>query len=54
MDVLMPHPIYAPLNWMCILNPSDASLDAIRPLLEEAHAIAFGRRQRREERGRQG
>ena len=37
-DVLLPHPIYAPQQWICILNPSDATFDAVlKPLLNEAH-----------------
>jgi hypothetical protein len=52
LDVLMPHPIYASLNWVCVLNPSDATFEAIRPLLVEAHATALGRHERREARER--
>ncbi len=49
-DVLMPHPIYSPLNWVCIVNPSEATFEALQPLLAEAHAIAGGRRERRTKR----
>ena len=51
LDAFMPHPIYASLNWVCVLNPSEATLEAVRPLLEEAHGIAAARRSRRETRG---
>ncbi len=51
LDRLMPHPIYSPLGWLCVLNPSPATLEALWPLLEEAHAIALERRARRESRG---
>ena len=38
LDVLMPHPVYAPQHWACILNPSTESFDdVIKPLLDEAH-----------------
>lgn len=37
-DQLMPHPVYASQHWVCVVNPT--TLDAVRPLLEEAHAFA--------------
>ena len=38
LDTLMPHPVYAPQHWACILNPSTESFDnVIKPLLDEAH-----------------
>ena len=38
LDTLMPHPVYAPQHWACILNPSDVTFDrVIKPLLDEAH-----------------
>jgi len=46
-DVLMPHPVYGPNHFVCILNPSDASFQEIRPLLDEAYRIASGRVERR-------
>ncbi|MEA3199594.1 MAG: hypothetical protein QOE90_1022 [Thermoplasmata archaeon] len=36
-DVLLPHPVYAPMGWVCVVNPSDATWRALRPLLEEAY-----------------
>ena len=51
LDVVMPHPIYASLNWVCVLNPSAATFEAVRPLLDEAYGIALARRGRREARG---
>ena len=49
-DTLMPHPIYSPLAWFCVVDPSDATFASLTPLLEEAHAIASGRTDRREAR----
>ena len=51
LDVLMPHPIYASLNWVCVLNPGGPTREALQPLLTEAHGIALARRERREARG---
>lgn len=44
LDILMPHPVYAPLSWVCVLNPSAATFERLRPLLEEAHGLAVRRR----------
>ena len=43
LDVLMPHPVYGVNHWVCVLNPSDATLDEIRPLIDEAYQIAVRR-----------
>jgi hypothetical protein len=43
LDVLLPHPIYAPQSWICVLNPSQVTFEELRPLLSEAHALAVRR-----------
>ena len=53
LDVLMPHPVYSPNYFVCILNPSDASFAEIKPLLDEAYRIGAGRVQRRSARRQQ-
>ena len=41
LDKLMPHPVYGRMNWVCILNPSDAKFrSVVQPLLTEAYQIA--------------
>jgi hypothetical protein len=50
LDQLMPHPVYAPLSWVCVLNPSAATFDVVRPLLAEAYQRAVGRNAKRETR----
>jgi Family of unknown function (DUF6194) len=41
LDQLMPHPVYGRMNWVCILNPSDATFrSVVQPLLAEAYEIA--------------
>jgi hypothetical protein len=42
-DHLMPHPVYAPQSWVCVLNPSEATFQAVRPLLAEAYELAVQR-----------
>jgi hypothetical protein len=38
LDRLLPHPVYAPQSWVCVLNPSARTFDAVKPLLAEAYA----------------
>jgi hypothetical protein len=52
LDQLMPHPVYAPQSWVCVLNPSNETFQSVvRPLLAEAYDLAAGRHARRETRG---
>src|SRR4051794_40367736 len=46
-DRLMPHPVYAAQRWLCVVNPSAATFERLRPLLDEAHGIAKRRYERR-------
>ncbi len=43
LDQLMPHPVYAPQLFVCVLNPSAETFEAVKPLLAEAYAIAARR-----------
>ena len=47
LDTLMPHPDYAAQSWFCVLNPSDAIFDKLRPMLSEAYESAVRRASRR-------
>jgi uncharacterized protein DUF6194 len=47
LDTIMPHPDYATQSWLCLLNPSDATFQKIRPLLNEAYELAVRRASRR-------
>jgi hypothetical protein len=40
LNVLMPHPVYAPQSWVSVLNPSDATFEQVKPLLDEAYRRA--------------
>jgi hypothetical protein len=46
LDQLLPHPMYAPMSWVCLLNPSDATFQTVRPLLAEAYDLAVKRNAR--------
>ena len=43
LDELLPHPVYAPQAWVCVLNPSEATFERVRPLLAEAYQRAVRR-----------
>ena len=43
--------VYAPMSWVCVLNPSVATFQAVRPLLAEAYQLAVSRYAKRETRG---
>src|SRR5262245_42769429 len=51
LDQILPHPVYAPMSWICVLNPSDATFEAVRPLLAEAYDLAARRHATRAARG---
>ncbi|MBB6099370.1 hypothetical protein HNR42_002811 [Deinobacterium chartae] len=50
LDRLMPHPVYAPMSWVCVLNPGPATFEVLRPLLAEACDLAARRAARRADR----
>ncbi len=48
LDQVMPHPVYAPQFWLCVLNPSEETFQSVRPLLAEAYERAVARYNRTE------
>ncbi len=40
LDLLMPHPVYAWMGWLCVLNPADSTFEQIKPLVREAYSYA--------------
>ena len=50
LDRLMPHPVYGPNHFVCVLNPGDSTFESVTPLLREAYEIAVGRIKRRDSR----
>lgn len=51
LDRIMPHPEYAPQYFVCVLSPSEATFQAIKPLLAEAYTIAVRRYTKRQKSG---
>ena len=43
LDRLMPHPVYAPQSFVCVLNPTTETFETVKPLLAEAYSIAAKR-----------
>jgi Family of unknown function (DUF6194) len=43
LDTLLPHPVYRKTDWVCVLNPSKATFEKVKPLLAEAHVNSFKR-----------
>ncbi len=48
LDRLLPHPVHAPQSWVCVLNPSAVSFEAVKPLLADAYARVATRHARRQ------
>jgi len=40
-DVVLPHPFYAPMHWVCIVNPAERTRSQLAHLIEIAHALAM-------------
>jgi hypothetical protein len=40
LDRIMPHPDYAAQNFICVLNPTQATYERVRTLLAEAYELA--------------
>jgi len=47
LDQLMPHPVYAPQYWLCVLNPGPVTFETVKGLLAQAYQRAVDRRNRR-------
>jgi hypothetical protein len=47
LDTIMPHPVYGQMFWVCVLNPSIATFESVRPLLAEAYDLAVKKQTKR-------
>ncbi|MDQ3289550.1 MAG: DUF6194 family protein [Pseudomonadota bacterium] len=43
LDTLLPHPVYGLMAWVSVLNPTPATFDLTRPLLDEAYGLAVAK-----------
>jgi Family of unknown function (DUF6194) len=39
-DTVLPHPFYAPLHWVCVVNPGPRTRDRLAALVDAAYAEA--------------
>lgn len=39
-DEILPHPVYAWMSWICVLNPSEHTFEQIKPYIQEAYEYA--------------
>lgn len=46
-DVMLPHPVYGALGWICVVNPGERTTGTVIRLLREAHEAARVRAVRR-------
>ena len=43
LDQLLPHPVYAPQSWVCVLNPGNGTIQKVQELLAEAYDLSVRR-----------
>jgi len=43
LDRLMPHPVYAKMHWVSVINPGDKTFETVKPLIAEARSLAAAR-----------
>ena len=47
-DVVLAHPVYGELGWLCVTNPGPHAGESLLELVRSAHAAARARHERRE------
>ncbi len=40
LDTILPHPVYAWMSWICVLNPSETTFEQLKPLIQESYDFA--------------
>ena len=51
LDRIMPHPVYGKMYWVCVLNPSETTFEAVKTLLAGAYGMAVARHGKRRSEG---
>ena len=49
-DTVLPHPFYAPMHWVCVVNPGEQTRPTLAALLGQAHELAKHRHRNRNRR----
>ena len=39
-DTIIPHPVYAWMGWISVLNPSDKTFEQLKPLIQDAYEFS--------------
>lgn len=39
-DKILPHPVYAWMVWVCVLNPSEQTFEELKPYIQETYEYA--------------
>lgn len=39
-DRIIPHPVYAWMSWICVINPSEQTFVELKPLIDDAYEYA--------------
>lgn len=47
LNQLLPHPVYAWLYWVCIINPDQAAVHRLKPLLDESYDLVVNKYNKR-------
>ena len=37
LDIIIPHPVYAWMGWVCVLNPSDQTFEYFKVMIQESY-----------------
>lgn len=40
LNQILPHPVYAWMSWICVLNPSEQVFEELKPYIQEAYEYA--------------
>lgn len=40
LDTIIPHPVYAWMGWVCVLNPSDKTFEELKTMIRESYEFA--------------
>ncbi|MEH2953564.1 DUF6194 family protein [Candidatus Merdisoma sp. JLR.KK011] len=41
LDTILPHPVYAWMGWVCVLNPSEKTFEELKELIQESYEYAM-------------
>lgn len=40
-NIIMPHPVYGWMSWICVINPTNSTLKTILPLIDEGYQLCL-------------